>query len=290
VNVRIQILPPWWSEWWFRAIVAGFVLLTLWSAHHLRLRSSERRNRELAQQVAERTAAEQEIKALSEQLINAQEEERMRIARELHDDICQQMTGISLSLGSIRRKLPDAKSETYRELEQVRDQLSRLSANVRGLSHELHPAVLDYCDIATALHSHCKEFSALSGVNASVESSGTFDDVPPPVALCIYRVAQEALQNVAKHAATTNASVRLDRLGDAVRLTVSDSGVGFRTDQPRSAGGLGFVSIKERVRLVGGVVVLKSEPNRGTTLKVEIPMNGAMRATATHSSAASTSS
>lgn len=289
-SIFIEILPRWWRTRWFQAIVAGFVLLMLWSAYRLRLQGVERRNRELTQQVAERTAAEEEIRALTERLLNAQEQERTRIARELHDDLNQQITGISLSLGSIRRKLPDPESEPFRQLERVRDQLSLLSSKVRELSHRLHPAVLDYCDIATALHSHCREFASLTGVNVSFESSGTFDDVPPPVALCIYRVMQEALQNVAKHAATTNASVRLERSGDALCLTVSDRGVGFRTDQPRKAGGLGLVSIKERVRLVRGVVSLESEPHRGTTLKVGIPMDGAPREVAMSSGSPATHS
>jgi len=273
-RIFIEILPRWWRTWWFRASVAGSFLLVLWSVYRMRLQGVERRNRELAQQVAERTAAEQEIRALTERLINVQEQERTRIARELHDDLNQQITGISLSLGSIRRKIPDPRSETFRQLEVVRDQLSLLSSKVRELSHRLHPAVLDYCDIATALHSHCREFSSSTGVNVSFESSGTFDDVAPPVALCIYRVTQEALQNVAKHAATTDASVLVERSGDVLRLTVSDRGAGFRTDQPRTAGGLGLVSIKERVRLIRGIVSLESEPHRGTTLKIEIPMYG----------------
>jgi signal transduction histidine kinase len=274
IRLAITMLPPWWSTWWFRTIVAGFVLLTLWFAHHQRLRSAERRNRELAQQVAEATAAEEEINALSERLINAQEQERMRIARELHDDLNQQIAAIGLSLGSIRRKLPDTESEAHKQLERLRDELSRLSASIRELSHELHPAILDYGDVADALRGHCKEFSSLSGLDIAFEARGTFEDVPADVALCLYRVTQEALQNVAKHAAVTHASVRLNRLGDMACLTVSDRGVGFHPDQSRKSGGLGLVSIKERVRLVRGVVELESKPQRGTTLKVEIPING----------------
>jgi signal transduction histidine kinase/ligand-binding sensor domain-containing protein len=276
-SVRIRILPAWWSTWWFRAMTAAFIPFALWFAYTFRLRGVERRNRELALQVAERTAAEEEIKSLSERLINAQEQERMRIARELHDDLNQQIAAISLSLGSIRRKLPDTGSEAYKQLERLRDKLSRLSTSVRVLSHELHPATLDYGDVAAALRGHCKEFSSLSGVNVAFEASGTFEGVPAEVALCIYRVTQEALQNVAKHAGVTLASVRLVRSGDPVCLTVSDRGVGFHPDQSRASGGLGLVSIKERVRLVRGVVELESEPHRGTILKVEIPINGPAR-------------
>ena len=279
VSLRILILPPWWRTWWFRVMAALVVLTVLWLAYHLRVRRVERRNRKLAQEVRERTAAEEEIKALSERLINAQEQERVRIAGELHDDLNQQITGISLSLGSVRRQLPDSKSEAAKDLENIRDQLSRLSGSIRDLSHELHPAILDYCDIATALHSHCKEFSSQSGLKIRFESTGEFDDVSQPVALCIYRVTQEALQNVVRHAVTTSANVRLDRVAGIIRLTVSDRGVGFRVDQLRPAAGLGLVNIKERVRLVKGVVRLESGPSRGTTLLVEIPIDTFNQAT-----------
>ena len=279
VSLQISIFPPWWRTWWFRTMAAFVVLTVLWLAYHLRVRHVERRNRKLAQEVRERTAAEEEIRALSERLINAQEQERVRIAAELHDDLNQQITGISLSLGSVRRQLPDVKSEAVRNLEHIRDQLSRLSGSIRDLSHELHPAILDYCDIATALRSHCKEFSSQSGLEVRFESTGEFDDVSRDVALCIYRVTQEALQNVLRHAVTTSATVRLERIADVVHLSVSDRGVGFRVDQLRPAGGLGLVNIKERIRLVKGVVRLESEPGGGTTLLAEIPIDTVNQAT-----------
>ena len=272
--IHIRILPPWWSTWWFRGIAAAFVLLSLWLAYTLRLRTVEWRNIELALQVAERTAAEQEIRALSERLINAQEQERTRIARDLHDDLSQQIAAISLSLGSVRRRLLGPNLDAHTILEKVRDQLSQLSAHVRELSHELHPAVLDYCDVAAAVRGHCKEFSAVTGVNVSFSSSGSFEDVPQDATLCIYRVTQEALQNVAKHAAATSAEVRLERIGSTVCLTVSDRGVGFRSESRRS-GGLGLLSIHERVRLVRGVVQVQSAPYHGTTLRACIPLKPA---------------
>lgn len=212
---------------------------------------------------------------LAERLINAQEQERTRIARELHDDLNQQIAAISLAVGGVRRKLADTKPEARQQLEDVCDQLSRVSTTIRQMSHELHPAVLDYGDLAAALRGHCKEFSSLSGVEISFEASGTFEDMPMGIALCIYRVTQEALQNIVKHAGVTCATVHLDRCENTLQLRVSDRGKGFRSDQLPASGGLGLVSMKERVRLVRGTVELRSEPNRGTTLKVELPVNPA---------------
>jgi signal transduction histidine kinase/ligand-binding sensor domain-containing protein len=293
VNLRIVILPPWWNTWSFRAVAAVIFFALVWLAYYLRVRTIERRNveltrlnlelhqseraqnqlnRELAQQVAERTAAEEEIRALSERLITAQEEERARIARELHDDLNQQVAGVSLSLGAIRRKLAEAKTDVVTDFEEVRSRLTRLGEDVRNISHELHPVALDYCDIAAALRSHCKEFSSLSGVSTSFEAEDTYDDVPAPVALCIYRVTQEALQNVAKHSRADSARVRLSRTNGSISLTISDTGIGFPVGRVAS-GGLGLVSIKERVRLVKGKFTLQSEPRRGTTLMIDIPLN-----------------
>jgi signal transduction histidine kinase len=240
--------------------------------YHFRLRIIQRHNRDLALQVLERTIAEQEIKALSERLINAQEEERRRIARELHDDLSQQIAAISVSLSNIRLRHPGREAEDGEQLEKLRDRMARLANGIRKLSHELHPAILDYGDLATVLRAHCTEFSALGGVSVSFVANGGFKDLPAEVALCLYRVTQEALRNVAKHSGTTRASVQLERSGDEVSLTVSDRGVGFHLDQARASGGLGLVSIKERIRLVNGTFECKSVPNRGTIVKVEVPV------------------
>ena len=273
VSMAITITPPWWSTWWFRSLAALIAFWLLWSAYTKRLRKVEQRNVELAQQVAERTAAEEEIKELSERLINAQESERARIARELHDDFSQEIVGISLSLGTIRRELVDPNSEASEQMEKVRDNLNHLSTTIRELSHELHPAVLDYCDLEAALRTLCAEFTALTGVQTALECNCQSEGLPPSVALCIYRVTQEALRNVAKHAQSEAAQVRLERSNRIITLSVSDKGVGFRTDQARGSGGLGLISIKERVRLVKGTMELQSEPTHGTTLRIEVPIS-----------------
>jgi len=234
--------------------------------------------------ITDRKQAEDEIRALSERLISAQEQERTRIARELHDDLNQQITGISLALGAAERMFSVSTLEGTKQLEDVRAQLDDLANTIRELSHELHPAILDYGDVSEILRAHCRDFASLNGMEIYFSADGVFEDVPPHIALCVYRIAQEALQNVAKHARTKSAEVRLQRSENLVRLLVSDEGVGFRMDESRFSGGLGLVSIRERVRLVKGTVELHSALSRGTTLKVEVPLTTSLPDIATHSS------
>jgi signal transduction histidine kinase len=226
----------------------------------------------LATGLNERIQAEKEILALNERLINAQEEERMRIARELHDDLSQQIAALSISVSTLKQHLPGQKLEAREQAERLQHRLVQLAESVRHLSHRLHPAVLEHAGLAAALRSYCAEFSILSGVNVSCDAEPT-DDLPPAVALCIYRVTQEALQNVAKHALAKEAEVRLRCSNGLVCLTVSDHGAGCSLDRARVSGGLGLVSMHERVRLVNGTFEFKSEPKGGTMVKVEIPVN-----------------
>lgn len=271
-RMAIEILPPWWSTWWFRGVCVVLILLAVATAHYVRVHAIERRNRELALEVAQRTAAESEIKALTERLINAQEQERTRIARELHDDLNQQIAAVNLSLGGIRLGLGEREKEATTQLENLHQHLGKLSQSVRAISHELHPAILEYGDLADALRAHCAEFSSINGIDISFDASGQFEGLDPAVALCIYRVTQEALQNAAKHSSAKQVTVHLERTAGGLRLTVSDRGVGFRLDQARASGGLGLVSIKERVRLVKGVIELETQPHQGTTLHVAVPL------------------
>jgi signal transduction histidine kinase len=229
---------------------------------------------QLAGELNERTQAENEILSLTERLINAQEEERTRIARELHDDFGQQIAALSIAFNNLRRHIPEEKREPREQADLLYQGFLRLASGVRNLSHQLHPAVLEHAGLPAALESYCAEFSSLSGLSVSFEAVGTVEDLSPRVALCLYRVTQEALQNVAKHAAAKDVEVRLKRSNGVVRLTVTDHGAGFQPSSARASGGLGLASIKERVRLVNGVFVLESEPGRGTTLTVDIPIAG----------------
>src|SRR6185369_9119665 len=150
--------------------------------------------------VTDRKRAEEEILTLGARLIGAQEDERTRLARELHDDLNQQIAAASIAMGNLKRQIPDEQSEARAQSDRIHQKLSSLSESVRRMSHELHPAILQYSGLAPALRSFCREFGGLTRVEVSLAIQGEFDGVPPGTALCLYRITQEGLRNVAKHA------------------------------------------------------------------------------------------
>lgn len=264
VAFRIHVAPAWWKTGWFLGFLCSLGLCLAWGVHHLRLRDLQKRHRELA-------CVEAEINALNQRLINAQEEERRRIARELHDDFSQQIAALSMAIGNIRRQLPEQRPEARSQIDVVHRKLAELAARVRRISHELHPAILEYAGLAAALQAYCSEFTALTSVQVAYHAADGFDDLPRDVALCLYRVTQEALQNVAKHSTAKQAQVSLTRSSGLLSLTVEDHGAGA-TLRGSAAVGLGLVSMRERARLVNGTFQFHSEPNRGTTVMVGVPV------------------
>ena len=227
--------------------------------------------RNLKRSVFDAREAEQQVKALSGRLINAQEEERARLARELHDDLSQQIAALSIAVGNLKRRIPEEDGSARAESDQIHQKLVQVSETVRRMSHELHPAILQYAGLAAALQSYCNEFGALTGVEVSLAIHGKFDDVPPGTALCIYRITQESLRNVARHAQVTTAAVEIRHANGLLSLIVSDTGVGMEAGSSEATAGLGLVSIRERTRLVGGSVQIMSKPSQGTTITVRIP-------------------
>jgi signal transduction histidine kinase len=225
---------------------------------------------QLAAELKERIRAEREVQALSERLISVQEDERARIARELHDDLSQQIGVLSITASNLKQHLPGAAAEAHEHIERLRQKLVQLAQSVRQLSHQLHPVILEHGGLAAALRSYCAEFSSLNGISVVCYAADKFEDLSSEAALCIYRVVQEALQNVAKHAATKEATVQLTRLERHVSLVVADRGAGCSSG--RISKGLGLVSMKERVRVVSGTFEFKSEPEKGTTVMVQIPL------------------
>ncbi|MDQ2711440.1 MAG: histidine kinase [Acidobacteriota bacterium] len=215
--------------------------------------------------------ADLSVKRLSGQILNAQEQERGRISRELHDDFGQQIAVIGMGLSSLERQvaLSPAAAQT---ISQVEEKLFTLANSMRNLSHELHPAVLDHAGLAAALRTHCSEFNAVYEIKADSVVDPDPISLPSEVALCLYRVCQESLRNVVKHSQGTDAHVRVKAGKDFVELSVTDNGAGFDVNAIKTRGGLGLLSMKERVRLLGGTLDLSSRPNSGTVLKASIPL------------------
>ncbi len=226
----------------------------------------------MVEDITARKRVERELLSLSDKLITTQEQERSRIARELHDGLGQQIAALSIAVASMKRQVPEHVTVAREQMTRLQQRIASISEGVRRISHELHPAVLELAGIVPALRSHCKEFSTDNGVAVTLDAESNFENIPAEVALCLYRVAQEALQNVAKHSGAKEASVRLQHSGESVVLTVADHGRGFDADAPASHAGLGLVSMKERARLLNGSLKISSSPGEGATLEVSIPL------------------
>ena len=215
-------------------------------------------------------ASYQRIQNLAGRLIAAQESERARIARHLHDDVNQRLAAISIELSALRRRFANT-PDLLDEVSQLQDLTYSLVDEVRELSHELHPAVLRHVGLVAALRRGCEEFGGQHGIQTSFEVSAV-DSVPHDMALCLYRVAQEALRNVAAHAAARQVEVRLSAVPRGVELRIADNGKGFDLEDARRRGGLGLIDIDERVRLVGGKLRIETQPGRGTVVIVRVPV------------------
>ncbi len=234
-------------------------------------------NDALAAELAERTRHENEIQLLSARLMNAQEEERGRLARELHDDLSQQIAALSIAMGNLKRQIPGEQVEVRSQSDRIQQKLVQAAETVRRISHQLHPAVLEHSGLVSALRSCCEEFGSLTGIQVSVETEGSFDRIPSAVALTLYRITQEALQNVAKHAQIGEARVTLRNSEKMLSLTIADLGVGMELSAGGLAGGLGLLSIKERTRLIHGTVEFSSQLNQGAKVIVNVPLGDPAR-------------
>ncbi len=214
-------------------------------------------------QVSERAALE-----VSGRLLTAQEDERRRIARDLHDDVSQRLALLSVEV-ELLAAAPAAEASI--RTRQIASSAREVASDVHRIAYELHPAKLDQLGLETTLRSWCRDLGAQAKVQIEFAAVGVPSDLPAETALCVYRIAQEALQNIVRHSGSHSARVRLWMEHFVLRLTVTDDGRGF--DALRvSGGGLGLVSMRERVRSLGGTIDVRSRPGAGTTVEAAIPV------------------
>jgi signal transduction histidine kinase len=226
-----------------------------------------------ARQDAERTAHESatQIQTLAGRLITAQEEERRRIARELHDGVNQKLSALSIALSTLGHRPAARAANLTGELARLQARAGGLVDEIRHLSHELHPGVLQHRPGGRTA-GLLPEFEDEHGLSVTFRADEDLGVVPIDRALCLYRVAQEALGNVAKHAKARQVQVILARDKDDVMLTVADDGCGFDLTEARGRGGLGLISLDERARLVDGQVTIRTGPKGGTEVQVLVPI------------------
>ena len=210
-----------------------------------------------------------QIQHLAGKLIAAQEEERKRVARELHDDVNQKLAALAITLSKMKQGL-DPSEGVHDQVTELQQRTAELTDDVRRLSHRLHPATMEHVGLVAALKSYCAQFSSNAGIQVQMNLPDDLGPVSPDVSLCLYRVTQESLQNISKHSGARQACVTLAEADGELRLLVTDTGGGF--DVEASKRGLGLVSMEERVRLVGGTLLLTSRPGTGTELEVKVPV------------------
>ena len=214
----------------------------------------------------------QELRALAGRLINAEEEERKRISRELHDDLSQKLAMLAFDTGSLVLVPPPSMDEMKEPLRNLQARVVQLSQHVRQISHQLHPTILEDLGLTAALSELCEEFSAREGIEVHFEQEAMPKALPVDVASCLYRVAQEALHNVSKHAGATQVWLKISGSPEGFHLCIYDTGVGFDSRDLHQHG-LGIVSMKERVGMVQGEFSIHSQPGRGTEIKVFVPLS-----------------
>jgi PAS domain S-box-containing protein len=222
--------------------------------------------------ITERKLAEDSLRALSGRLINAQEDERSRVARELHDDLNQRLALLSIELEGLGQKLATSPNGLRDRVLKLQSQAIDICSEVHRLSYQLHPAKLDHLGLAAALKSFCEEISAHQDLNIEFRHQGLPSTLPKDVTLCIFRIVQESLRNVLKHSDAHEAVVALERVADSLHLTISDTGSGFNVDSVSARKGLGLISMQERLRLVGGKIFINSAPGKGTEISIRVPL------------------
>ncbi len=209
---------------------------------------------------------------LSARLIGALEEERSRIARELHDDFSQRLALLAVELERFRDQPPDSSENLSQCLESPLQRTKDISSDLHRLSHQLHPSALEQLGLVAAIKSYCEELSGQHEMHIELAHHEVPRRLPKDVALCLYRIVQEALRNVIKHSGAQTARVELSGTAEELALQISDTGTGFDLGSVQARRGLGLLSMRERLRLVGGKISIERlEPN-GTRIEVRVPM------------------
>jgi PAS domain S-box-containing protein len=218
--------------------------------------------------------SEKELRALARSLLTAQEDERRRVARDLHDDVTQRLALLSIEIGKLAAGIPRSVEEISTRLRSFQSQARQVSNDVRRLSHGLHPSVIQDFGLSTALEEFCEEFAEAEGIDLRFDGMGADAGLSGEGASCLYRIAQECLRNAAKHARATTVRVRLTTNGATVQLVVRDNGAGFPVQEDRVNSGLGLVSMKERIRMANGTLSITSQPGQGTEIVASVPLSG----------------
>jgi PAS domain S-box-containing protein len=223
--------------------------------------------------ITDRKLAAESLEELSGRLITAQDEERTRIARELHDDFSQRLALQGIGLAQLWKKIPESEVEVRAKVQELLKGIQEMSSDMHSLSHQLHSSKLEHVGLVPALMGLCKELSSRFKIQIEFTDHAISSGIPKDVALCLFRIAQEALNNVVKHSGAKQAQAELSCTKNEIRLRIVDAGFGFDPALRNGDAGLGLVSMRERLRLVRGRLSVQSAPMRGTEILAEVPVS-----------------
>ena len=235
---------------------------------------TERKQAEEASRETERILRQNEndLRSLAGRLIHNQEEERSRLARELHDDLVQRLAVFAIDIGRLEGELMDQPASVREKLREMKEGMVKISGDVHNLSRRLHPSILDDLGLIKAVESECAGFSKREGIEVVFNHENILRVIPKDVSLSLYRIIQEGLSNISKHACAEHISVSLKGIDHEVLLSVQDDGLGFDSAEVRGKPGLGLSSIRERVGLIQGELSIESQPGKGTRITVRVPL------------------
>ena len=227
--------------------------------------------------ITQRKLADEALSSVSRRLIEAHEEERTRIARELHDDINQRMALLSGNLERVKEILPASDVQARALVDEAGQRVSDLASDIQSLSHRLHSSNLEYLGLVPACDGFCREVSERQKIEIDFRAGAIPKALPKEISLCLFRVLQEALMNAIKHSEARRFEVGLVNVSSDIELTVHDSGIGFDLEKAMSGQGLGLTSMRERLKLVDGQLFIDSKPQGGTTVHARVPTNARMK-------------
>ena len=225
----------------------------------------------LTEDITRRKEMEEALSEMSRKLIESQEQERARIARDLHDDIGQRLAMLAVDLDQVQQIWPNLPLEVLSLMLELRQQAKQISTDVQSLSHDLHSSQLEHLGVVAGIKSWCREFGERQRIQIDFEHDvqGTF---PPEISLCLFRVLQEALHNAVKHSGVKRVKIALTEDSGEIHLLIRDFGKGFDLEAAKHGSGLGLTSMQERVRLVNGMIEIQSKPMEGTAIDVRVPL------------------
>jgi signal transduction histidine kinase len=261
--------PSIWDQYQWQIIIIAAIAL-FQTALIIALASSLRKKRQAEAALLEN---KKDLQNLTGRLLSSQEEMLRRISREIHDDLTQRLALIAIEAGKLEIKMQSSPHYVgIHEIIEIKKQLIQIANDFHALSRQIHPSILDDLGLVKAMESECNSFSKRSGIVIHFQADNIPDAVPKDAALCLYRILQEGLRNIAKHAHVSHASVKLEYQKNVLTLTIRDEGLGFALPHHPDHHGLGLASMRERIQFVKGDFTVDSEPGVGTTIRASIPL------------------